>query len=151
MRSLTTLGVLALEGIALSRAKPLVLLLTSPVPVRLAPAPTDYTGSMTRSPTPPVLDVLKALANDVRFELVRILASGERCVCDLEAVLDLPQSKVSYHLAALREVGLVTNEQRGKNSFYRLEREVLYGIASDLLRALLSPDVRLTQRIKSIC
>jgi ArsR family transcriptional regulator len=33
-----------------------------------------------------ILDVLKALASDLRFEMVRILAHGEHCVCDLEAI-----------------------------------------------------------------
>ena len=106
---------------------------------------------MTTLAAPAVLDVLKALASDVRFEMVRILAHGEHCVCDLEAVLALPQSKVSYHLATLRECGLVSSEQRGKNSYYRLERERLYGLGGELLRALLTPDPRLAQRIKSVC
>lgn len=35
------------------------------------------------------LEVLKALANDVRFEIVSMLAQGECCVCDLEALLGL--------------------------------------------------------------
>ena len=97
------------------------------------------------------LDVLKALASDVRFEIVRILAHGEHCVCDLEAILDLPQSKVTSHLAALKEVGLLSSESRGKNSYYRLEREALYSLGSDVLRTLLTPDPVLTQRIKSVC
>ena len=101
--------------------------------------------------TTPVLELLKALASDVRFEMIRILAHGEHCVCDLEAILELPQSKVSYHLAALKDVGLVSSEQRGKNSYYRLERGRLYSLGSDLLWALLTPDPVLTQRIKSVC
>jgi ArsR family transcriptional regulator len=101
--------------------------------------------------TPSVLDVIKALASDVRFELVRILAHGERCVCDLEAILGLPQSKVSYHLAALRGAGLVSREQRGKNSYYRLERDRLYPIGGELLQVLLTSDPALTHRISSVC
>ena len=72
---------------------------------------------MTLLTTMSVLDVLKALVSDVRFEMVRILSHGEHCVCDLEAILELPQSKVSYHLAALKDVGLVSSESRGKNSY----------------------------------
>lgn len=98
-----------------------------------------------------VLDLLKALASEVRFELVQTLASGERCVCDLETILALPQSKVSYHLAALREVGLVSSEQRGKNSYYRLEPAPLYGLGGELLRALLTPPQTPPQRIESVC
>ncbi|GGJ76185.1 ArsR/SmtB family transcription factor [Deinococcus aquiradiocola] len=106
---------------------------------------------MTAARQPPVLDLLKALASEVRFELVRILAHGEHCVCDLEAVLGLPQSKVSYHLAVLKDVGLVSSEQRGKNSYYRLQHGPLYLLGGELLAALLTPDPALTQRIRSVC
>jgi ArsR family transcriptional regulator len=106
---------------------------------------------MTVPSEPLVLNVLKALANEVRFEIVRILAHGEHCVCDLEAILGLPQSKVSYHLAALKEVRLVISEQRGKNSYYVLDRTPLYTLGGELLAALLTVDPALTQRIKSVC
>lgn len=106
---------------------------------------------MTQPITPPVPEVLRALASDVRFEMLRVLAHGEHCVCDLEAMLRLPQSKVSYHLAVLKEAGLVSSQQRGKNSYYRLEREPLYRLGGELLRALLTPDPLLTDRIRSVC
>ena len=80
------------------------------------------------------LIVLKALANDLRFAMVRILAHGERCVCDLEAALDLPQSKVSYHLGVLRDAGLVVSEARGRNVYSRLRPEPLYALGGDVLR-----------------
>ena len=101
----------------------------------------------------PTLELLKALANDVRFEIVSMLAQRECCVCDLEAMLGLGQSKVSYHLAALRDVALVSSEQRGKNVYYRLERGVLYRLGGDLLEELLRsrPDLNLTDQTESIC
>lgn len=97
------------------------------------------------------LTLLKALAHEVRFEIVRILTRGERCVCDLEAALDLPQSKVSYHLAVLRDAGLVSSEQRGKNSYYRVVDAALYGLGGELLRELYLSDLPLTHQIKSVC
>jgi ArsR family transcriptional regulator len=51
----------------------------------------------------------------VRFEIVSILAQRECCVCELEVLLGFGQSKVSYHLAALKDAGLVWSEQRGQN------------------------------------
>lgn len=83
---------------------------------------------------PHTLTVLKALANDLRFDMVRILARGERCVCDLEAALQLPQSKVSYHLGVLRDAGLVVSETRGRNAYYRLLPEPMYALGGDVLR-----------------
>lgn len=97
------------------------------------------------------LAVLKALANDTRYEIVRILARGERCVCDLEQALNLPQSKVSYHLAALRDAGLVVGEQRGKNSFYRLLPEALYLLGGELLRDIYLADLPLTHQSGPVC
>ncbi len=45
----------------------------------------------------------------------------------------------------------MSSEQRGKNSYYSLERAPLYRLGGELLQALLTPDPRLTQRIKSVC
>lgn len=102
-------------------------------------------------PKPRTLTVLKALANDIRYDLVRILARGERCVCDLEALLGLPQSKVSYHLAVLRDAGLVAGEQRGKNSFYRLLPEPLYLLGGELLRDVYLSDLPVTYQSGPVC
>ncbi|WP_412030449.1 ArsR/SmtB family transcription factor [Deinococcus yunweiensis] len=106
---------------------------------------------MTVQKPAPVQDLLKALAGDVRFEIVQLLAHGERCVCDLEVALALPQSKVSYHVAVLLEVGLVRREQRGKNSYYTLDRPRLYAMGGELLAALLEPDRAITQQVSSVC
>ncbi len=48
---------------------------------------------------------------------------GELCVCDLMAVLDLPQSTVSRHLAYLRNAGLVNDQRKGVWMYYRLPAE----------------------------
>ena len=99
------------------------------------------------------LEIIKAIANDVRFEILSILAQRECCVCDLEVMLEMNQSKVSYHLALLREVSLISLEQRGKNSFYHLERNTLYSLGGNLLEVLLRPrpDLGLTHQAESIC
>lgn len=100
---------------------------------------------------PVALAVLKALANDLRFEMVRLLGRGERCVCDLEAALDLPQSKVSYHLAVLRDAGLVASEQRGKNSYYRLLPAPLYALGGEVLREVFLTPLPQTHRLEPVC
>ncbi|MBZ9715661.1 ArsR/SmtB family transcription factor [Deinococcus multiflagellatus] len=106
---------------------------------------------MTTLTAPTVLDQLKALAQDTRYDLVRHLAQGEHCVCDLEALLNLPQSKVSYHLGILKEAGLVTAEQRGKNMYYALRREPLFYIGGQLLADLFPDHGTLTHQPKSVC
>ncbi len=100
---------------------------------------------------PTVLDQLKALAQDTRYELVRHLAQGERCVCDLEVLLDLPQSRVSYHLGILREAGLITSEQRGKNMYYTLRRAPIFGLGGHLLTDLFPDHMPMTHQSNSVC
>ncbi|HKK02099.1 MAG TPA: metalloregulator ArsR/SmtB family transcription factor [Desulfuromonadales bacterium] len=62
----------------------------------------------------------KALSDETRLRILALLAAGELCVCDLMAVLELPQSTVSRHLAYLRHAGLVEDRRRGVWMFYRL-------------------------------
>jgi ArsR family transcriptional regulator len=64
--------------------------------------------------------VFRALADPTRLRILRLLLQGPLCVGDLVSVLDLPQPKVSRHLATLRRAGLVEDEKRGLWCFYRL-------------------------------
>ena len=65
--------------------------------------------------------VFKALGSPARLNLVRTLADGERCVCDLVEAIGLGWSTTSRHLDVLREAGVVSSERRGQKIFYRLE------------------------------
>ena len=42
------------------------------------------------------------------------------CVCDFEAMLDLKQSTVSYHLKQLLDAGIVEREKRGSYAYFSL-------------------------------
>ena len=64
--------------------------------------------------------LFKALSDETRLRLLALLQHGELCVCDLMAVLELPQSTVSRHLAYLRNAGLVEDRRQGIWMFYRL-------------------------------
>ena len=62
-----------------------------------------------------------ALADPVRLRLVAILATGGRCVCDLQEAVPVAPNLLSYHLRVLREAGLVTATRRGRWVDYRLD------------------------------
>jgi len=64
--------------------------------------------------------LFKALSEPIRLRILALLTDGERCVCDLMAVLDLPQSTVSRHLGALRNAGWVEGRRQGLWMYYRL-------------------------------
>ncbi len=63
----------------------------------------------------------KALGDENRLRAFALIAArGRICVGDLVTVLDLPQSTVSRHLAALRRTGLVVTERAGTWVHYAL-------------------------------
>ncbi len=68
-----------------------------------------------------ITQLFKSLSDPTRVRIIWILQSGgELCVCDLMAVLDLPQSTVSRHLAYLRNAGLADDQRKGVWIYYRL-------------------------------
>jgi ArsR family transcriptional regulator, arsenate/arsenite/antimonite-responsive transcriptional repressor len=67
--------------------------------------------------------VFKALADRHRLKILnRLLAAGDAavCVCDLEAMLDLKQPTVSYHLKQLLDAGIVDREKRGSFAYFSI-------------------------------
>lgn len=65
-------------------------------------------------------DQLKALGDETRLRILALLAERELCVCEILAVLELPQSTVSRHLAILRRAGWVLDRRQGSWMYYRL-------------------------------
>ena len=66
------------------------------------------------------LSVFKALSNSHRLRIVEALREGELCACELQTILDAPQSTVSSHLSELRNAGIVRTRQEGKWTYYRI-------------------------------
>ncbi len=60
--------------------------------------------------------VAALLADRSRSAILRILADGPHCVCELAAALDERQNNVSNHLARLREAGLVRHARHAGDS-----------------------------------
>lgn len=61
-----------------------------------------------------------ALSEPLRLQVLDLLRSQELCVCDLCEVLGVSQSKLSFHLKALKEAQLVQSRQEGRWIYYRL-------------------------------
>ena len=66
-------------------------------------------------------DAFNAVAEPRRRDILDVLAAGERPVNDLVELLGLAQPQVSKHLRVLREVGLVTVRDEGRQRMYRLD------------------------------
>jgi ArsR family transcriptional regulator len=68
-----------------------------------------------------LLNVFKALSEETRLRIVKLLEHGELCVCDIVAALDMIQPKVSFHLAVLKEAGLIKDRKQGKWVHYKID------------------------------
>ena len=79
---------------------------------------------------------LKALSDPIRLRIILLLhAEGELCVCDLMAVLKLPQSTVSRHLAYLKRSCWVDIRREGVWKHYSISKESC-AICKELLQTL---------------
>jgi ArsR family transcriptional regulator, arsenate/arsenite/antimonite-responsive transcriptional repressor len=66
-----------------------------------------------------------ALSDEIRLDVVRLLIQGERCVCELMAELDLAQSRLSWHLKTLSDVGIIIGRKEGRWVYYSLNPATL--------------------------
>jgi ArsR family transcriptional regulator len=69
--------------------------------------------------------MFRALSDETRLLLLEQLRGGEQCVCDLTDELDASQSRLSFHLKALKDAGLVIDERRGRWVYYAINADAL--------------------------
>ncbi len=89
-------------------------------------------------PIKDLVTIFKALSDETRLRILRLLEHGELCVCDMVAAFDMIQPKISFHLNALKRAGLVKDRKDGKWMHYGIDD-------SDLFKRLLILSV--TERI----
>lgn len=68
-----------------------------------------------------LLNVFKALSEETRLRILKLLENGELCVCDIFTALEISQPKVSFHLNVLKEAGLLKDRKQGRWTHYRLD------------------------------
>jgi ubiquinone/menaquinone biosynthesis C-methylase UbiE len=64
--------------------------------------------------------LLKALADETRLRILALLSQEDLAASDLMELLNMGQSRISTHLALLKEVGLVSDRRSGRRSLYSL-------------------------------
>jgi ArsR family transcriptional regulator len=70
-----------------------------------------------------IADVLKALADPTRLQMILALRAAKEpvCICDFTATFALSQPTLSHHMAKLRRAGLVEATRQGIWAYYRLK------------------------------
>jgi ArsR family transcriptional regulator len=76
--------------------------------------------------------LLAAVADPIRWAVLRQLAGGEACVCELQVQADVAPNLLSYHLKVLRDAGLVTSSRRGRWIDYQLAEDALRRVTEAL-------------------
>ena len=84
--------------------------------------------------------IFKALGDETRLEIVRMLIGKERCVCAFLNAFPMTQPAISNHLRVLREAGVVTDSRDGRWIFYRLNPNAFVAI-SFLCQSVLNASV----------
>lgn len=89
----------------------------------------------------PALDgaaAFRALGEPVRLHIVRMLADGERCACDLLANLAISQPTLSHHMKVLADAGLVVGRRDGLWVHYSLDVDAVASLSA-LVGGLATP------------
>lgn len=73
-----------------------------------------------------LVTIFKALSDETRLRVIKLLEQGELCVCDITAALDMVQPKVSFHLSTLKEAGFIKDRKQGKWIHYSLNEKDLF-------------------------
>src|SRR5262245_16175388 len=78
--------------------------------------------------------LLRALAEETRMRILQLLAQEELSGTDLMEILNMGQSRVSTHLALLKEVGLVVDRRHGRRNLFTLAPGPAAKLWEDVLR-----------------
>ena len=79
--------------------------------------------------------IFKALCDENRVQILRILQNGELCACHLMEELNLSQPTLSHHMKVLCDSGLVNGRKEGKWMHYSISQEGAK-VAADCLKEI---------------
>lgn len=82
-----------------------------------------------------IVKTLRLLADETRLRLLLLLQREELSVVELQEILGMGQSRISTHLAQLRQAGLVKDRRAGKNIYYALTAAASEGDLKSILAA----------------
>ncbi|MEM0230750.1 MAG: metalloregulator ArsR/SmtB family transcription factor [Candidatus Woesearchaeota archaeon] len=69
------------------------------------------------------IQLFRALGEETKFRILKLLASGDFCACEIPKLIDRTQSNTSMQLAQLLKLGLVRNRRAGRSIIYSLNDE----------------------------
>jgi ArsR family transcriptional regulator, arsenate/arsenite/antimonite-responsive transcriptional repressor len=79
-----------------------------------------------------LLETIKLLADETRFNIVELLLTNDFCVGALARKIGISEAAISQHIQILRKGGLVKGEKRGYWTHYAVNTDALNQIAKQL-------------------
>ncbi|MHC1564596.1 MAG: ArsR/SmtB family transcription factor [Candidatus Hecatellaceae archaeon] len=94
------------------------------------------------------VNLLKALADPARLEIIEFLRDGEKCVCEIIPALGKSQSTTSKHLDVLYQAGILERRIEGKRTLYRIKNTQVFKLIQLLDSLILRQLVLVAETVK---
>ncbi|MCG1091382.1 metalloregulator ArsR/SmtB family transcription factor [Staphylococcus epidermidis] len=78
--------------------------------------------------------MFNALADKIRLKILNQISQSSNkslCVCDLEELLDIKQSKLSYHLKKLVDANVLIAEKHGTWNYYKINEQQIQVVLNE--------------------
>ncbi|NLM44608.1 MAG: winged helix-turn-helix transcriptional regulator [Clostridiales bacterium] len=79
-----------------------------------------------------VTKILKAIADETRFKMLKLLLQHNYCVRALARKLGLSESAISQHIKVLKEAGLLIGVKKGYYMHYDVDRDILRQLSTKI-------------------
>ena len=79
-------------------------------------------------------NMFNALADKIRLKILNQISQSSNkslCVCDLEGLLDIKQSKLSYHLKKLVDANVLIAEKHGTWNYYKINEQQIQVVLNE--------------------
>ncbi|MGA2367344.1 MAG: metalloregulator ArsR/SmtB family transcription factor [Dehalococcoidia bacterium] len=83
-----------------------------------------------------LVGILKSLSDETRLRILNMLFERECCVCEIIQVLGMSQPRVSHHLAAMYNSGLLKMRRQGLFALYSIDWDGIDKNAADIVRSV---------------
>lgn len=93
--------------------------------------------------------ILKAMAHPTRLLIIEELKKGEQCVFDLVKLVGNDQSTISKHLSLMKNAGIIEDQKRGLNVFYKLRYSCIISCLK-CIEQVEKQDIRRLKKIASL-
>ena len=85
--------------------------------------------------------IFKALSDENRIRILKLLRDGEKCACKLLEELNISQPTLSHHMKILCDAGIVSGRKEGKWTHYSICRDGVLRIRGLMKQLLLAENI----------